>query len=72
MKKTVQTQLTNVFEVLSQRYGDDVEILNNLELARANKAKVCEITYDLYQTILLLPDQEAGPLLRFMFADVKE
>lgn len=70
-EKTVQKQLTNVIEVLSQRYGDDVQILDNPQLARANKAKSCEITYDLYDTILLLEDQEAGPLLRYMFADVK-
>lgn len=67
-EQQVEKELTSVLTDLSQRYGDDLQMLNNLELARANKAKVCEITYDFFQTILLLPDQKAVPLLRYMFA----
>ena len=70
-EQQVERQLTSVFAVLAQRHGDDVRMLANPELGKANTAKMCQLTYDLYQTIIRLPDQESGPLLRYMFASAK-
>jgi hypothetical protein len=50
---------------------DDVQMLADPELGKTNKAKMCQLTYELYKTILGLPERESGPLLRFMFASEK-
>ena len=70
-EKQVEKQLTSVSAALAQRHGDDVRMLADPELGKANKAKTCELTYDLYQTILRIPERESGALLRFMFASEK-
>jgi hypothetical protein len=67
-EKQIQKQLTKVLAPLIRRYGDDVRMLDDQEAGKANKAKTCEILYDLYQAILRLPERESGPLLRYMFA----
>jgi len=68
-EEQIESQLTKLFADLTQRHGDDVLMLANPELGKAHKAELCQLTYDLYQTILRLPPQESAPLLRFMFAD---
>lgn len=70
-EKQIERQLTTVFASLAQRYGDDAQMLADPELGRTNKAKTCELTYELYQTILRLPERESGALLRFMYASAK-
>lgn len=70
-EKQIERQLTTVFASIAQRYGDDAQMLTDPKIGRTNKAKTCELTYELYQTILRLPERESGALLRFMFASVK-
>jgi len=70
-EKEIERQRAGVLKSLARRYGDDVQMLVDPELGKTNKAKMCQLTYALYETILELPEQESGPLLRFMFASEK-
>jgi hypothetical protein len=70
-EKEIERQRAVVLKALSRRYGDDVKMLADPELGKNNKAKMCQLTYDLYETILGLPERDSGPLLRFMFASEK-
>lgn len=70
-ERQIEKQFTSVFASIGKRYGNDAQILIDPEQGRANKAKRCELTYELYQTILQLPERESGALLRFMFASEK-
>ena len=67
-QQQIDGQLKSVFTVLTKRYGTDVRMLNDQELGKANKARACEIAYELYREILVLPERDSGQLLRFMFA----
>lgn len=70
-KDQIEAPLKSVFAGLAQRHGDDIRMLANPSLGKTDTAKMCTITYDLYQTIRGLPEQESGSLLRFMFANAK-
>jgi hypothetical protein len=67
----IQEQREKVIAVLAQRYGTDVGMLADPKQGKANKAKMCQLTYDLYNAIMRLSERESGPLLRFMFASEK-
>ncbi|HUJ90548.1 MAG TPA: hypothetical protein VLX12_10160, partial [Syntrophorhabdales bacterium] len=67
-QQQIDGELKSVFTVLTKRYGTDVRMLNDQELGKANKARACEIAYELYREILVLPERDSGQLLRFMFA----
>jgi hypothetical protein len=70
-EREIESQRAGVLKFLARRYGDDVQMLADPELGKTNKAKMCQLTYELYKTILGLPERESGPLLRFMFASEK-
>lgn len=69
-RQQIEGQLKSVFTVLTKRFGADVRMLNDRELGKANKPRTCEIAYELYREILVLPEQDSGQVLRFMFASV--
>jgi len=70
-EKEIERQRAGVLKSLARRYGNDVQMLADPELGKTNKAKMCQLTYEFYETILGLPERESGPLLRFMFASEK-
>ena len=43
----VQQQLESVVASLVQTHGDDVSLLAHPERGQSNKAKMCQLTYDL-------------------------
>ncbi len=67
-ERQIAAGLTAVFKPLLKRYGNDVRMLDDPELAKTNKARCCEIFYRLYRTILELKQQESGAILRHMFS----
>jgi hypothetical protein len=60
--------LVAVMGPLARLYGNDILMLDDPELAKANKARYCEICYQLYRAILQLKKQESGAILRYMFS----
>jgi hypothetical protein len=64
----IQDRLEKVIARLTPRYGADVSMLADPQQGKGDKAKMCRLTYDMYNTILSLPERESGPLLRFLFA----
>lgn len=62
----VQASLRYIASRMEQRHGADAEMLQDPESPKADKAKVCEMTLDMYQEIFQLPPDVQGKLLRFM------
>lgn len=68
----IEKQFTKVLLKLTKRHGDDVFMLAQPDLGKSKKTKMCQMTYDLYQEVLRLPEKESGAILRFMFASTKK
>lgn len=59
--------MTPVFE----KYGDMVERLGSPDAPPAERAAACNITIDIYRGVLTLPQERAGPILRFMYGSAE-
>lgn len=55
-----------VRQALHDKYGDQLQMFNDLSAANVDRAKVCEISITLYSGILAMPPQESAPVLRLM------
>ena len=64
----VTADLQTVFVALNKKHGKDVDILQNPGAQGVDKAKVCEVTVDMYTEIFKLPPVQSGKLLRYMLA----
>ncbi len=61
-----QASLERAVERLRERYGDDVSILTRLNDADLDKTLACGLIVALYQDLVALPAEEAGPVLRLL------
>jgi hypothetical protein len=68
----VQEQLAIVFKSVSKEFGNDVGLINQQITNNEDKIKMCNITYSLYKTVLTLPENQAGDLLRFMLTNANK
>jgi hypothetical protein len=66
-EKQIGPYLEIIIDELANRHGVNVGFLANPELGVDDKAGACELSYDLYQTILRQPPGRSGPILRHMF-----
>lgn len=66
----VSDDLKAVVTQLHQRHGDDATILQHLQDPHVDQAKGCEITAELYEGILALPQPRSGKLLRYMLSQI--
>jgi hypothetical protein len=64
----VMPYLQPVLIALHGKYGDGVSVIENPTAPGVDKEKVCSVTRDLYQKIVALPPDQAGQVLRWMFA----
>lgn len=64
----VEGYLTPVYQKLLAEYGDDVNLLNQLDSPTVDKAKACTIMRAQFNNILELPKEHSGKILRRMFA----
>ncbi|KKD59663.1 hypothetical protein RN22_14545 [Grimontia sp. AD028] len=67
--ESVVPNIERVFYVLGAKYGDGIDMLDNMALASQNKEVYCDIIIDLYDEILTLPKDEAVATLRWMLAE---
>lgn len=67
-EEEVSALLEQVINVLSNKYGQDVALLQNPGAAGVDKTKICAITIEMYRQILQLPPEQGGKLLRYLFA----
>lgn len=68
----IERQQAIIFGELSERHGNDIQMLFEPARGNVDKTKMCELTQDLYQTILRFSERESGALLRYMFASSKQ
>ncbi len=64
----VQDKLRFIVDKLYLVYGDDLNILQNLNYPLQDKSKICRISRDLYKEVLNLPRNQSIKVLRFMVA----
>lgn len=67
-KEQIQPQLKSLFARLAERHGDRVNLLLNPREGINDKAESCSMNLEFYQALRRLPQDEAGPILRFMIA----
>ncbi|MBN8734416.1 MAG: hypothetical protein J0L64_28025 [Acidobacteria bacterium] len=60
----VDESLKGVIAHLREGFGDDLQVLQEMRNPEVDRAKFCRISIAMYEQILKLPQQEAGPLLR--------
>ena len=66
-EKSVEKDLTSVYLKLYAKYGNEVDILDQLGKKNINKEVACKITIKMYEEILKLPKSKSVKLLRYMF-----
>lgn len=62
----VSDDLTTVMMNLYEIYGEDILALENPAAAHIPSERLCQITIDMYDRVLALPDEKSGPLLRYL------
>jgi hypothetical protein len=65
----VENDLNAVLGNIYSKYGDNAEYLSNPYSQDVDKSLLCEMTIDLYDEIVGLPEDNAGRLLRYMYVE---
>ncbi len=60
--------LKKVAAKLYQQHGDDISLFDDPSVAGVDKSKVCSLFISLYDEAMMLPGNEGGVLLRYMFS----
>ncbi|MTD28784.1 hypothetical protein [Erwinia sorbitola] len=66
--KQGRVQLQAVVRQLYERWGSDLQTLNTPAETGVNEAKLCDMTIDLYQSVLALPDKDSANVLRIIIS----
>jgi len=69
-EKEVEKDLTTVYLKLYSKYGDTVNILDNLSAKNINKRNACKITIAMYEEIFQLPKDKSIRVLRYMMGNI--
>lgn len=62
----LQPYLINIMQSLENKYGNDIEIMNNPMTTQVPKARGCEIFYDFYQQLRQQEPALRADLMRFL------
>ena len=68
-EKEIEPQLFRIVMQLSGTFGNDALLLTAPMQSNVDKARICEMSLVFYQKMLELPDREAAPLVRYLFAN---
>jgi hypothetical protein len=60
----VDAPLSKIIDEMYRRYGADVQMLSKVEDPDIDRAKACAMTTSLYESIMALPPEVSGTLLR--------
>ncbi|QUG74883.1 hypothetical protein GKQ23_07715 [Erwinia sp. E602] len=63
-----RSQLQTVVAKLYSRWGSDLQTLNAPAEADVDRGKLCDMTIDLYQSVLALPGKDAASVLRIIIS----
>ncbi|WP_455813557.1 hypothetical protein [Pseudomonas graminis] len=66
--KQGRVQLQAVVRQLYERWGSDLQTLNTPAEAGVNQAKLCDMTIDLYQSVLALTGKDSANVLRIIIS----
>lgn len=66
--KQGRVQLQAVVRQMYQRWGSDLQTLNTPAEAGINEAKLCDMTIDLYQSVLALTGKDSANVLRIIIS----
>ncbi len=65
----VKNEIDAVIGSLSAKYGERVQLMSQPQSSLANKRMVCEMIADLYSSVLAMPSERSGPVLRAMLSE---
>ncbi len=63
-----RVKLQGVVRTLYGRWGSDLQTLNTPAEAGVDEARLCDMTIDLYQSVLALPDKDSANVLRIIIS----
>lgn len=66
--KKGRVQLQAVVRELYQRWGSDLQTLNTPAESVVNEGKLCDMTIDLYQSVLALTGKDSANVLRIIIS----
>lgn len=66
--KQGRVQLQNVVRGLYDRWGSDLQTLNTPAEPGVDEGKLCDMTIDLYQSVLALPGKDSANVLRIIIS----
>ena len=65
-KKAADADLDTVFKPLAEKYGKDLQLLQEQTQWMDNSQKVCDMLLTMYQQIAALPDKRGANLIRYL------
>lgn len=60
----VDAPLSKIIDAMYRRYGTDIQMLSHVEDPGIDRAKACDMTTSLYESIMALPPEVSGKLMR--------
>ncbi|HHL2559455.1 TPA: DNA gyrase [Yersinia enterocolitica] len=63
-----ENKLNIIVAQMQQQYGDDLQMFSNPASPDVDRAKICDMSIDMYSQILKLPPDDAGAVLRSMLS----
>ncbi|WP_338519517.1 hypothetical protein VRC35_06305 [Erwinia aphidicola] len=63
-----RVKLQGVVRTLYAKWGSDLQTLNTPAEAGVDEAKLCDMTIDLYQSVLALTDKDSANVLRIIIS----
>ena len=70
-KPTIQARWNAILTLIGKRYGGKAALLFESRQGKRDAGQTCHVLYEFYRAVTRLPAQEAGPLLRYHFAQLR-
>ena len=70
-RQTIQARWDMLMALIGKRYGAKAVLFFETRAANRDAGQTCHVLYEFYKAVVRLPAREAGPLLRYHFAQLQ-
>jgi len=70
-RQTIKARWDMILALIGKRYGDKAVLFFETRQASRDPGQTCHVLYEFYKAVSRLPAREAGPLLRYHFAQLQ-
>ena len=70
-RHTIQARWNMLMAHIGKRYGNDAVLFFETRTANRDADQTCHVLYEFYKAVTRLPAREAGPVLRYHFAQLR-